>query len=141
MPDLKARRSIWLNIAFEVAKLSKDPKTKVGAVLVSEDELNFSIGWNGFGKGVEETPERWERPEKYNWVVHAEINALLNCPFPTKNCVLYVTHQPCHRCHSALINAGVSQVWYSRKYVSVNDLRYTNALSNKLPLCQAEGEI
>ena len=99
--------------------LSKDPRTKVGAVIVSEDTRQVSIGYNGFPRHLNEAPERWEKPLKYEYVIHAELNAIMNCPFDTKGCTLYCTHQPCHRCLEHLVNAGIKRVVYNRIYRSL----------------------
>jgi deoxycytidylate deaminase len=96
--------------------LSKDPDTKVGACVVSPDMRQFSLGYNGFPVGVEETSERWQRPEKYLWVVHAEVNAVINAPFDTKGCSIYVTIQPCHICLGILKNAGIERIIYNIPY-------------------------
>jgi dCMP deaminase len=102
----------FLRMADVFAQLSKDPATKVGAVVVTPDYRQISCGFNGFPAGVQETPERWERPEKYQWVVHAEVNAILNAPFDTKGCTLFCTLRPCHRCFGQLINAGIEKLVY-----------------------------
>ncbi len=111
----------FLRLAWVTAlDLSKDPSTKVGAVIVTEDTRQVSIGYNGFPKGILETPERWEKPLKYEFVIHAEMNAIMNCPFDTKSCTLYCTHQPCHRCLVHLVNAGIKRVVYNKEYRSLS---------------------
>lgn len=107
----------FLRLAWMTAiDMSKDPSTKVGAVIVTPDTRKVSWGYNGMPAGVEETPEMWERPEKYEWVVHAELNALINCPFDTVGCTVYVTMQPCHRCMVHLKNAGIKRIVFSDEY-------------------------
>ena len=106
----------WLKIAQVTAQLSKDPTTKVGAVVVSPDNRQCSIGYNGFASGIEETPEKWERPEKYDWSIHAEENALFNSPFDKRGCSVYITLQPCHKCIGKLRNAGIKRVLYTTEY-------------------------
>lgn len=107
----------YLRLAWVTAmNLSKDPSTKVGAVIVTEDTRMVSIGYNGFPRKLEETPERWEKPLKYEYVIHAEMNAIMNCPFDTKGCTLYCTHQPCHRCLVHMVNAGIKRVVYNLEY-------------------------
>jgi dCMP deaminase len=101
----------FLRLCFMAAQsLSKDPATKVGSAIVTPDRRNLSLGYNGFPPGMEETPERWERPEKYDRVVHAETNALLNAPFDTKGCTIYITIPPCDRCFSQIVTAGIVRV-------------------------------
>jgi len=104
----------YLRVAWMVAlNLSKDPETKVGAVLVTPDGRQSSIGYNGLPSGLHEPESRWERPEKYEWVIHAELNAVINSPFDTRGCTIYITHQPCHRCLGLMRNAGISEIYYS----------------------------
>jgi deoxycytidylate deaminase len=70
---------------FELAKFnanlfSKDPNTKVGAILLKPDlSAVVSTGINGFPRKLQDTdPQRWERPTKYTYVTHAEVNAVAN---------------------------------------------------------------
>jgi dCMP deaminase len=114
MPIVERWNQHWMKIAQETSKLSKDPSTKVGAVIVTADNRQCSIGYNGFASGVPETEEMWENREiKYRYEpIHAEENALLNCPFDTKGCKLYVTHRPCHKCMPRIINSGITHVIY-----------------------------
>jgi dCMP deaminase len=110
----------FIRLAWVTAmNLSKDPSTKVGAVIVSEDTRMVSIGYNGFPKNLQENSERWQKPLKYEYVIHAEMNAIMNCPFDTKGCTLYCTHQPCHRCLVHLVNAGIKRVVYNLEYKSL----------------------
>jgi dCMP deaminase len=96
-----------------VASKSKDTSTKVGAVLVRHNNA-FSTGYNGFPRGVNDNiPERHERPEKYDWVTHSELNAILNAAregFKTYGSTMYVTLHPCKECAKAIVQAGVKEV-------------------------------
>lgn len=96
-----------------VASKSKDTSTKVGAVLTRHNNA-FSTGYNGFPRGVNDSiPERHERPEKYDWVTHSELNAILNAAregFKTYGSTMYVTLHPCKECAKAIVQAGVKEV-------------------------------
>jgi len=116
MPTQKQWDLHWIEIAEVTSKLSKDPTTKVGCVIVTPDNRQCAIGYNGFPAGIQETPEKWERPLKYQFVIHSEINAIMNCPFDTKGCTIYITLQPCHRCIGALKNAGIKRIVYKNDY-------------------------
>ena len=116
MPPQRLIDSTYLQIAENISKLSKDPNTKVGVVILSSDQRQISIGYNGFVSGIEETDEKWERPIKYEYVIHAELNALLFCPFDRRNSTLYSTHQPCHKCLQYIIQTGIKRVVYLHKY-------------------------
>ena len=97
--------------------LSKDPSTKVGALLVSGDHRQISMGYNGFPSGMFESIGLWQNKKaKYLRVIHAEINAILNAPFDVKGCTLYCTHRPCHRCLAYALQARVTDVVYRRSY-------------------------
>ncbi|CAM9532530.1 unnamed protein product [Pylaiella littoralis] len=105
----------FFGIAEAVSKLSKDPSTSVGCILLDPDTLSCkSLGYNGFPRGVNDTMEkRWERPEKYSFVSHAEANAVAQAALSgtsTKNAICVVTHFPCSDCSKLLIQSGVKRV-------------------------------
>jgi dCMP deaminase len=101
----------YLGMARYVASRSRDPSTKVGAVIVRPDKTVASIGFNGFPRGVADTPERYEdRDFKYPAVVHAELNAILNAREPLAGHTLYCTFHPCAACASAVVQSGISCV-------------------------------
>jgi dCMP deaminase len=99
----------YLNLAFSASLRSKDPSTKVGSVVVKGTSL--VTGYNGFPIGVKDTKERWERPIKYKFVVHAERNALSNAQFDVSGGTIYITHnQPCNECTKSIIQHRISRV-------------------------------
>lgn len=101
----------FMDMAELVAEKSKDPSTKVGAVIVDERNIVSGMGYNGFPRGVNDDPERYEhRPTKYKMVVHAELNAILNSTRQLVGHTLYVTHPPCHECAKAIIQSGIKRV-------------------------------
>jgi len=95
---------------------SKDPSTKVGAVIVRSDKTVVSLGYNGFPRGIEDTEERLSnRALKYPRMVHAEMNAVLNAKEPLDGYTLYVWppafYAPtCDRCAVHIIQAGIKRV-------------------------------
>ncbi len=94
------------------ARRSKDPRTKVGAVLVRwGDKIPISMAYNGFSRKVNDNvPERWERPEKYLWVCHAETNSVLNCArrgYSSEGTTLYTQGVPCAGCADAIVQGGI----------------------------------
>jgi len=102
--------------AEHAAKKSKD-ETKVGAVLVSPDNVVLATAYNGPPKGVHDTQERRERPQKYLYASHAEANLIAFSArhgIATGECTVYVTHMPCSSCARTLIQAGVAQVLHGR---------------------------
>lgn len=107
----------FLRLAEFVAnEFSKDRSTKVGAVIVGEDNEVLSLGYNGFPRGLDDNVEsRHERPEKYYWAEHAERNALYNASrigASVKNGRIYISGlPPCHDCARGIIQAGVKEVY------------------------------
>lgn len=102
----------FLGLAEEVATWSKDT-TQVGSVIVSPDGLVISTGYNGIPRGVDDLPERLERPAKYVWTVHSEEAAIANAArhgSRTDGASLYCTHAPCSRCARQIVNAGIRRV-------------------------------
>lgn len=101
----------FLDLAFHVAQWSKDPSTKVGAVIVRPDKRIVSLGYNGFPRGVCDHEERYaERAVKYKFVSHAERNALDNVSEDVTGCTLYSTLQPCPECAKSIIQKGIKKV-------------------------------
>ena len=102
----------YMGFAEHAAKKSKD-STKVGAVLVGPDGEVRLTAYNGPPRGVDDLPERFERPQKYLFASHAEANLVAfaaRSGIQTDGCTVYVTHAPCASCARTLIQAGISQV-------------------------------
>jgi dCMP deaminase len=111
-------RNSYLDLARAAAKLSPDPDTKVGAVIVASDGGLF-VGYNRFPSGVADTPERWQRPKKYQYVVTAETNAVANARgHDLKGASLYVTSCPCMLGAPSIVGAGIKNVYYDGKHSS-----------------------
>lgn len=101
----------FLQLAQMVSVFSKDPSTKVGAVIIDDDNRVISIGYNGFPKGIKDDSRLNNRELKYDMVVHAETNALLFANTSVKGCTIYTwPFQPCSRCASLIIQAGIRRV-------------------------------
>ena len=114
----------FMGIAMLTAKRSKDPSTQVGACILSKDNIIISTGYNGMPKGCSDDEFPWERAgeqedmTKYPYVVHAELNAILNANGrDLRGSRIYVALFPCNECAKAIIQSGVSEVLYlSDKY-------------------------
>ncbi len=101
----------FLDLAFTVAKWSKDPSRKVGAVIVRPDRSICSLGYNGFARGVKDLEERYtNRDVKYELVVHAEQNAIISAREDLTGFTIYSTLMPCSRCTSMIINSGMKTI-------------------------------
>lgn len=102
----------FLDLALRIATWSKDPSTKVGAVIVRPNRTLASIGFNGFPREVDDTPERLEdRATKLQFTLHAEMNAILSAAEPLVGYTLYVAPLiPCGNCAAAIVQAGIKRV-------------------------------
>lgn len=114
----------FLGMALYHSKLSKDPSTRVGSVIVGPDREILSGGFNGFPRGIADTPERLnDRETKLKLVVHAEMNALLAAArigMRLKGCTLYLAATdetglvwggpPCTRCVVEIIQVGIGEI-------------------------------
>lgn len=107
----------FMGIAQLSSKRSKDPKTQVGACVVSPDNKIVGIGYNGFPKGISDDVFPWKDQgdfleTKYPYVVHAEANAILNASQNLKDCKLFVTLFPCNECTKLIIQSGIKELIY-----------------------------
>lgn len=114
----------FLRLSLENAKMSKDPSTKVGAVIVGPDREIRATGFNGLPRGIADTPERLNNREtKLELVVHAEMNAVLNAArigVPVSGCTMYLSATdasglvwggpPCVRCTVEVMQAGITAI-------------------------------
>ncbi len=101
-----------LGLARHVAQWSKDPSTKVGAVIADQKHRVLSLGFNGFARGVRDLAERLDdRETKYDMIIHAERNALLFANASVDGASVYVWPLlPCAQCAATLIQAGIAEV-------------------------------
>ena len=106
----------FMGVALLASKRSKDPNTQVGACIVDENNIIISTGYNGFPFGCSDDEYSWEREgedTKYKYVVHAELNAILNANGKSlKGARIYVDLFPCNECAKAIIQSGVSEIVY-----------------------------
>ena len=137
----------FMGIAMLAAKRSKDPNTQVGACIVSQDNIIISTGYNGMPKGCSDDIFPWERvgeDTKYPYVVHAELNAILNANGrDLRGSRSYVSLFPCNECAKAIIQSGIREIRYlSDKYAdtpsTVASKRMLNAAGVKLTQLQPQ---
>ena len=117
----------FMGIAMLAAKRSKDPNTQVGACIVSQDNIIISTGYNGMPKGCSDDEYPWEREgaqTKYPYVVHAELNAILNANGrDLRGSKLYVALFPCNECAKATgLEALFGALYLAGKTERVNEL-------------------
>ena len=104
-----------MRIAREISTWSKDPSSKIGAVIVNDERRILATGYNGFPRGIEDSEERLNnRDEKYPRIVHGEMNALMNALYSgvsVKNATIYVWGLPvCSECTKSVIQSGIKRV-------------------------------
>ena len=105
----------YLRLAKEVATWSKDPSSQIGAVAVSDNRQVLATGYNGFPRGVNDLPGRYDDRElKYKYVVHAEQNVIYNATYngvSLDGSTLYVWGLPvCSDCAKGVIQVGIKRV-------------------------------
>ena len=120
----------FMGVAILASKRSKDPSTQGGACIVDEENRILSTGYNGFPQGCSDDEYPWEREgndenTKYPYVVHAELNSILNAGGKSlKGSKIYVALFPCNECAKAIIQTGISEVIYlSDKYHDTDAMR------------------
>lgn len=106
----------YIGMCLHVSKKSQDRSTKLGAVIVGNNNEVLSIGFNGFPRGIDDEEERYhERPMKYLITEHAERNAIFNCArqgIATEGATMYLPFDPtpCTRCTRAVIQSGIKRI-------------------------------
>ena len=142
-------KDYFMGLAMMAAFRSPDPSTQVGCVLAKENKV-AGTGYNGYPKGVD--PFTWERSldapfvdQKYSYVVHAEVNAVINAErADVVGSVAYMTLFPCNVCANIMISAGVKEViYFDDKY---HDMDFSKAARRilraaKVPFRQYDGVI
>lgn len=102
----------FIGLANEISQWSKDPSTKVGAVIVRPNNTIVSLGYNGFPRGVRDDPDRYNNREiKLKFVCHAEANAIINSREDlTGHTIFSFPLHPCCECAKLIINSGIKKV-------------------------------
>lgn len=109
-----------MNITRTVAERSYDPRLKVGAIIVSDDNTRLlSLGYNGNYRGGPNQPDSID--VGLSGFIHAEVNALVKCDYNfNRKKVMYLTHSPCVQCAKVIINANISHVIYDEEYRDIS---------------------
>lgn len=106
-----------MGVALLSALRSKDPNTQVGACIVTPDLRIVGVGYNGLPRGCDDSEFPWTstgdfNDTKYPYVVHAELNAILNSTKNLLGCSIFVSLFPCHECVKAIIQSGIKEIVY-----------------------------
>jgi len=122
-----ATRRSWDQYFYDMAELASSRSRDdcpVGAVIVGEDNVVISTGYNGLPRRVADLEDRLEKDEKLCWTVHAETNAICNAArvgTSTKDCTIYVTKFPCAACSGVLVQSGIRKLVTYDKFMWKND--------------------
>ena len=135
----------YINITKAVALKSKDPSTKIGAIIVSKDHKIISTGFNGFPRGYPDNYENMTREDKLFLTVHAEENAIVNAArhgICTDECSIYLSGlPPCHKCAGIIVQAGIKLVAYESAEIPDRWRASTDLGSKILNSCRVEVQI
>lgn len=105
---------LFMGIAEISSKRSKDPKTQAGVCIVNRKNRLVSIGYNGLTEGMIDDTFPWDTDEKYDYVIHAEENAILNSTVDLFDCVMYLYtsrgYYPCCDCAKSIVQSGIKEV-------------------------------
>lgn len=115
----------FITMAYLVSMRSKDPSTRVGAIIVGPDREIRSTGYNGLPRGVKDLESRYlDKEYKYYACNHAEENAILHCArigVSVAKCTLYANWFPCSYCTKAIIQSGISEVVFHEEFPGNNN--------------------
>jgi dCMP deaminase len=108
-----ARDDRYMGKAFWVLAASKDPSTQVGAVIVGANNRPISDGYNGPPEEFNDNELDWDRPAKYPYIMHAEINAIRHAEGrKMAGATMYITAAPCTACMLDIVAAKIKRVVY-----------------------------
>lgn len=111
------KKNLWhkrfIELAYVISTWSKDPSSKIGAVVVDENRRIISTGYNGFARGVKDSKSRYtDRDVKYKMILHAEENAIAFAQRRLDGCSIYITMMPpCSHCAALIIQSGIEKVF------------------------------
>ncbi|MCP4582913.1 MAG: dCMP deaminase family protein [candidate division Zixibacteria bacterium] len=129
----------FMTLALVASLKSKDKSTQVGAVIVDNEKKKVvSSGYNGFPRYVDDDKIPQTRPEKYMYVVHAELNAILHAERNLDDCTLYVTVFPCSECMKAVIQSGMKKIVYLNELAGADWDEYVKATMTLADLAGVE---
>lgn len=135
----------YLKIAYEYAeKHSTDPSTQNGAILVNNKGKIVAKGANHFPEKVKETKKRWQRPQKYFYVTHAERTVIHNAAkkgIKTKGLTLYCPWAACSDCARAIIESGIKKVVVHKKIMDKTPKRWEASTKASIEMFKETGVI
>lgn len=133
----------YMGAALKAAQRSPDPMTQNGACLVSQEGV-YVTACNTMPNGIKQTPERWERPHKYNYIQHAEDGSIYlaaKVGLSTERATLYVPWYACSRCAAGIIAAGIRRVVGHRLMLDGAHNQWRQSVEQGLSMLQEAGVI
>jgi len=124
--EVPPRDDFYMGMAFWAAAKSKDPKTQIGAIIVSSDNRPCGWGYNGPPQQFPDHAINWDRPDKYDYIEHAEENAIDHSTFDLNGATIYVTGKPCIRCMRKIVKFGLNRVVYFTIKASESSSMFAN---------------
>jgi dCMP deaminase len=119
MKEIPDWNTYFMSLLGPLSSRSKDPNTQVSCVIVGPEHNIRATGYNSLPRGVRDDaeifPERFERPEKYMWIEHAERNAIYSAArigTPLAGSRLICQLLPCMDCGRAIIQVGIVEIVY-----------------------------
>lgn len=110
----------FMNMSLLISMRSKDPNTRVGSVIVKDNKV-LGMGYNGMPFSIGENNDTiypWDKESddiysnKHGYVVHSEVNAILNSTCSVKGATIYVSLFPCNECAKIIVQSGIKKVVY-----------------------------
>jgi dCMP deaminase len=121
----------FMKQVYLVAEKSKDPRTKIGAILTKDNRI-ISSGYNGFPIGINDHSYRYlDKETKYKFVVHAEHNAVLSCArfgISSMGSTLYTNGIPCDSCMKSIIQGGVEKIVIHKHWPDMTSLKWIESI-------------
>ena len=121
----------FLKIAETVALKSKDPSSQMGCVIVDQNKRVVSVGFNGLIRGADESKMTLsERPMKYRFVIHSEMNALIYARQDLEGCTIYNRVATCDNCLKHCLQAGIKRFVYRELRVHSHSTDPSKSMTN-----------
>ena len=121
----------FMKIAETVALKSKDPSSQMGCVIVDQNKRVVSLGYNGMLQGADESKMTLsERPMKYYFAIHSEMNALIFAKRDLTGCTLYNRVATCENCLKYCLQAGIKRFVYEELRVHSHSTDKAHSMTN-----------
>lgn len=111
----------FINLAELVSSRSPDPATKHGSIIVDSSNKIISTGYNGFPANGPDLELPTTRPEKYDFIIHAEMNAILSARCDLRGCSMYITGVPCKNCLKHIVAVGIKKLFLGDRVFSSHE--------------------